>query len=187
MDNAINLICDYIEEADYIHNPKFADEEEYIKLNTNAQLFIMNNKDSNFIIKKENEYGFHIISYMIDRRGMPIKNGLQLFVNTLDDDDFITHKYNNKNYYISSFEFYDNGILLNNSLSEKIYSNRTEYFINGKFSGYMDDKNIMNIIKHINIKLLYDMIYPFIIEFIEKEEQKCIIVNKYSDMVKIII
>lgn len=118
------------------------------------------NIGDNFICYKElNEYGLSI--------KICENNGEEIFNIFLDKDD-------NKNNIVTSF--YCNKT--NKGLNEKILSNRTEYYIDGKYEGTEKDDNIDNIIKNNTKMILEDKKYPTLYKFIVRNNMKIILIPK---------
>lgn len=154
-------------------------EEEYNKVKHNSELDIFEilhdkscyNKNNRYVLKLHNEYGVNIQSYnMINTYPHYEKHGLDIFVN------FCNNNYSSYPFYISSYSYYKNGTIIDNNLIEQIYSNRTEYFVNGKYVS-TDENYVEHIIKHINDKLLNDKVYSWLVDFISNKKN-IIIVDK---------
>lgn len=108
--------------------------------------------------KEECEYGISIIIF--NNYG---EKYISLFLK-YDEHNI----YTDKKYYISSFYYDGNGLM------EKIYSNRSEYFINDiYYSNKLDDK-IDKIIKQLNELLIGYKFYPKLLDFIQSDEIFCI-------------
>jgi hypothetical protein len=93
---------------------------------------------------------------------------MRFFVNLEENN-----KYTNKPFWISSFTVEGNG------LSEKIYSNRIEYFINNKYYSNQIDDKLDGLLKQINDAWIQMNICPKLLEFIDKkiemgEKQLCL-------------
>lgn len=91
-----------------------------------------------------------------------------LVANTLDENGIN---------YITTFYCHSEGIF------EEIYSNRTEYTVNGVFySSKLDDKLMMDIYKANTKMIMYDMIFPslykFITSILESQEDDITLIPK---------
>jgi hypothetical protein len=102
--------------------------------------------------KEEGEYGTNITIYNI--------NGdeyTKLFINNYCDEEIIS-----KPYFISSCSYF--------GLDEQIFSNRTEYYICGKYYSNKINKKLESYIKLINKIILEDKADEELYNFIESEE-----------------
>lgn len=86
--------------------------------------------------KEKSEYGTSIL--ISDILGQEI---VRLFVNYEEDEEFST-----KPFYISSCSYFE--------LTEKIFSNKTDYYINGQYYSSSIDSNLKKLIRLINQYLL---------------------------------
>ena len=118
----------------------------YDKIILNNYLTIVFINSNNYICYKElTEYGLSIIINKI--------TGDKVY-NIFLDDNRITTLYN---------------IKTNTGLYEKIYSNRTEYYINGIYYSSELDNKIENIILNNTKLILKDKKYPVLYEFIKSD------------------
>ena len=130
------------------------------------------NIGDNYICKQQrNEYGFNI--YILDKTGEYI---YRIFYETYNED-------NNGNI----FTLYNKQ--LNIGYEEKMYSNRMENYINGKYHSTNEDPQITKIIYNNTKLILLDKIYPTLSQFIMNAynndsiilitEKELITLNKY--------
>lgn len=118
---------------------------DYIKDNN-----IPMDDDKYLCYKIEGEYGITI--EIVDST---LNKYLHLFLDTLGDENKIT-----------SF-LYNNAI----GLFEKIYSNRTEYFINGEYYKNDLDEKLDEMQNKFTKSILIDKIFPKLYEFIIGDEE----------------
>ena len=157
-------------------------EDEIVK-------FIINNYSPNayfninFVTKQETEYGYFINSFII-RNGNSIDNGLQIFVN--GGNNFPQP---GVPFRISSYQFYDQGKIVENNLQEVIYSNHPEYLINNKYiTNNAENEPIYSILEYINNKLLNEKVYPWLLDFINDEDENIMTITKIkNDEVKFLV
>jgi hypothetical protein len=63
-------------------------------------------------------------------------------------------------------------------LKEKIYSNRTEYYINGEYYGNTQDSTIESLQRQINDQIMNGEIYPKLKKFIESDQKLCLFLQE---------
>ena len=121
-------------------------------------------EDYHIILKEEGEYGIQIRSYKLTDDKY-VKDGVSLFV-----DKAQSNKYHQE-FYITSYEYYENDDVVGNNLKEIIFSNRTEYYLNGIFrfstSNEEDFDSYEYIFDQINKKIMIDKVYPWLFELVE--------------------
>ena len=116
------------------------------------------NIGNNYICYKElNEYGLAIIISEINGEKI-----YDIFIDESSQYGSITTFYNTKS---------------NIGLFEKIYSNRTEYYLDSKYHSCNLDNEIINIIKENTKLILKDKKYPILYNFI-KSDENIIIISK---------
>jgi len=71
---------------------------------------------------------------------------------------------------ITSYTMFKNGFIQQYSYEEKIYSNRTEYYINGEFIGYEPNLEYINKIKEINKRIFENNEYSYIINVLNSPD-----------------
>lgn len=104
-------------------------------------------------LKFKSEYGTGI--EIFDLNG---KNFIKLFVNHYREEEYIEN-----DFYLSSFTYLGQG------LSEKIYSNRTEYFFNGE---YLPTANrVIHLLRKLNQSLIVNKYYPELYDFIISKDE----------------
>lgn len=148
----------------HIHHLKelrntYEDPEDF----QNFTKYNMNFEDNYIFIKHFNDYGTYIVGY----------------------DNFKTYFIHvTKETIISSFcVFSGNNINLKKSegLFEDIYSNRTEFYINGEYNGTGDEK-IDQIIKSISKLILEIGVIPSLRNFIQSDETLTLILKAEVDI-----
>jgi len=154
---------------------KYKEYDEYgFDIDTFIDIFkqLKINIGDNYICKHQrNEYGFNI--YILDKTGEYI---YRIFYETYNEDNKgnILTLYNKQ---------------LNIGYEEKMYSNRIENYINGKYHSTNEDPQITKIIYNNTKLILLDKIYPTLSEFIMNAynndsiilitEKELITLNKY--------
>jgi hypothetical protein len=144
--------------------------------------------DHYIALKNMTEYGSEIDVYTMS--GNKIFN---IFIN------YEPNIYNKEKYFISVCEYTEvwnnvlpqmdsNGVPIKFGLREHILSNRSEYFINGKYIGnyllkmdnggwYVAEEEFVKMFKKINKCIMINKIYPDIYEFIKMENKMIKFIN----------
>jgi hypothetical protein len=105
-----------------------------------------------YCIKEKGEYGISIRLFFSDG-----EEYMKVFVNLENN------RYSSKHFWFSTFMVDGKGI------SEKIFSNKTEYYVNGNYYTNKINDHIEFIFKEINHYWIEERLYPRLLDFIEKD------------------
>jgi hypothetical protein len=141
--------------------------QEFKELDDTQDIFQYTKEDPQYedillCIKERGEYGISVRLYFSDG-----EEYMRIFVN------LGKNTYSSTPFWFSTFEVEGKG------LSEKIYSNRSEYYWNGQYYSNKIDDKIEFILKEINHYWIEERLYPKLLEFIEQkieigEKQLCL-------------